>query len=275
MIFRCTLTACVAFVGISASITQSSQAHARARATPTSTEITWLGHATFALTSPQGNRFLIDPFLTGNPKTPKTHQTLQQYANVRGILVTHGHWDHLGDAQTLAKDYNIPVVGAFDLVQGLKLPGKLGMGGNVGGKIRIADATIHLVPAMHGSAPDGRPLGFVVEFDGGPTVYHTGDTWLFGDMALIQEIYKPDIIMLNVGGGLYTQDAKTAALAVRKYFDPKLIIPMHFGTFGPLQTAADVDAAFAHDKRLKRLEPGQSVRYPLAGAMPQKQHPKR
>ena len=131
------------------------------------------------------------------------------------------------------------------------------LGGNVGGTVKVGDVVIHLVPAVHGSAPDGRPMGFVLEFAGGRTLYHTGDTWIFGDMALIQELYHPNIVLLNVGGGPYTEDPPTAALAIKKYFTPEVIVPMHYGTFGALAQEAAVRAAFPGDTRLRVLKIGE------------------
>jgi L-ascorbate metabolism protein UlaG (beta-lactamase superfamily) len=101
-------------------------------------------------------------------------------------------------------------------------------------------------------------MGFVLEFADGRTLYDTGDTWIFGDMALIQEVYHPSIIMLCVGGGPFTENPQTAALAVRKYFRPNVIIPMHYGTFPILASAADVRAAFRGDQRLKVMTPGET-----------------
>jgi L-ascorbate metabolism protein UlaG (beta-lactamase superfamily) len=109
---------------------------------------------------------------------------------------------------------------------------------------------------MHSSVPDGRPIGFVLEFADGRTLYDTGDTWIFGDMALIQELYHPSIVLLNVGGGPYGEDPRTAALAIKKYFQPEVIVPMHYGTFPTLAQEADVRAAFSGDARLKVLKVG-------------------
>jgi L-ascorbate metabolism protein UlaG (beta-lactamase superfamily) len=114
-----------------------------------------------------------------------------------------------------------------------------------------------MVPAMHSSEP-GRPVGFVLQFTNGQTIYDTGDTWIFGDMALIQELYHPTILLLGTGGGPYGEDPPTAKLAVTKYFHPTTIIPMHYGTFPGLATEADVKAAFAGDPRLVVMRPGQS-----------------
>ena len=229
-------------------------------AAPAKTEVTWLGHAAFEIVSPGGTRLVVDPFLTQNPTTPKDKKDLSKYQPA-AILVSHSHSDHMADAVALAKASGAKVISDFDLVSTLDIPDAQRMGGNVGGKIRVGDdVTVHLVPAVHGSQPGGRPLGFVIEIDKGPRIYHSGDTWLFGDMALIQEIHRPDVLLLQVGGGPYNQDPKTAALAVKKYFRPKTIIPMHYGTFPPLAKEADVEAAFKGDKRLKVLQPGQTVK---------------
>jgi L-ascorbate metabolism protein UlaG (beta-lactamase superfamily) len=219
-------------------------------------QVTWLGHAAFLVVSPGGTQVLIDPWLKGNPSTPDSFQDLSRYhPNV--ILVSHSHFDHSKDAKEIALASGAPVVGTYDWVATLGLPDKQVLGGNVGGTIKIGDVVIHIVPAMHSSTPGGRPVGFVLEFAGGRTLYHTGDTWIFGDMALIQELYHPGIILLNVGGGPYTEDPRTAALAIKKYFTPDVIVPMHYATFPALATEADVRAAFAGDHRLMVLKVGQ------------------
>jgi L-ascorbate metabolism protein UlaG (beta-lactamase superfamily) len=219
-------------------------------------EITWLGHAAFFIVSPGGTRLLIDPWLKGNPATPDSLQDGSRY-HANFVLVTHSHGDHSADAKAIALATGAAVVGTYDWVGSLGLPDKQVLGGNVGGTIKAGDVVIHLVPAMHGSTPDGRPIGFVLEFAGGRTLYDTGDTWIFGDMALIQELYHPTIVLLNVGGGPYTEDPRTAALAIKKYFQPEVIVPMHYGTFPSLAQEADVRAAFAGDRRLRVLKIGE------------------
>jgi L-ascorbate metabolism protein UlaG (beta-lactamase superfamily) len=219
-------------------------------------QVTWLGHACFLVVSPGGTQLLIDPWIKGNPSTPDSLQDLRRYRpNV--ILVSHSHSDHSKDAKEIALASGASVVGTYDWVTYLGLPEKQQLGGNVGGTIKMGDVIIHLVPAMHSSVPGGRSIGFVLEFPGGPTLYHTGDTWIFSDMALIQELYHPNIVLLNVGGGPFTEDPRTAALAIRKYFQPDVIVPMHYGTFGALAQEADVRAAFAGDARLRVLKIGQ------------------
>ena len=222
--------------------------------------VTWLGHATFLVTSPGGTQLLLDPFLRQNPSTPDSLKDTTRY-HPAAILVTHSHFDHSADAKAIALASGAPVVASYDWAQTLGLPAAQVMGVNVGGTVKIGDVVIHAVPAMHGSVPDGRPLGFVLEFADGRRLYHTGDTWIFGDMSLIQEVYHPNIILLCVGGGPYTENPQAAARAVRKYFRPTVIIPMHYGTFPALATAADVRAAFRGDRRLKVMTPGETLQF--------------
>lgn len=219
-------------------------------------EVTWLGHAAFQVKSPKGTTVLIDPFLKGNPKTPAEWQDLAKY-KPDVILVTHSHGDHEGQALEIAKATKAPVVATAEYSKVMQIPEDQKKACNVGGKLTFGDVTVHVVPAMHGSAPGGRPVGFILEFEGDPTkIYHTGDTWIFGDMKLIQEIHKPTVILLATGGGPYGQDPATAAMAVKKFFKPKKIVPMHFATFPVLATDEEVKAAFKKDKRVVFMEPG-------------------
>jgi len=228
-------------------------------------QVRWLGHATFEVASAGGTRILIDPWLAQNPATPDSLKAIARWSDAAtkpaAILVSHTHFDHSADAKPLAEATGAPVISTFEYVSSLSLPEAQSLGGNVGGSFRVGDVTVHLVPAMHSSAPGGRPLGFVLEFSDGRTLYHTGDTWIFGDMSLIQERYRPDIILLNVGGGPYTQDPRTAALAIRKYFRPRTIVPMHFATFPVLSNEQQVRAAFGTDARLAFMRPGETRRF--------------
>jgi L-ascorbate metabolism protein UlaG (beta-lactamase superfamily) len=217
-------------------------------------KVQWLGHAAFLVTSPGGTELLIDPWILQNPSVPDSLKKLDHYKPA-AILVTHSHSDHSADAKAIAVATGAPVISVYEWVAAQGLPDKQSLGGNVGGAFKIGDVTIHLVPAIHSSEP-GRPVGFVLEFTNGQTIYDTGDTWIFGDMALIQELYHPTILLLQAGGGPYNEDPKTAKLAVAKYFHPTAIIPMHYGTFPGLATEADVRAAFAGDPRVIILHPG-------------------
>ena len=101
-------------------------------------------------------------------------------------------------------------------------------------------------------------MGFVIQFANGRTLYHTGDTWIMSDMALIEEVHHPDIVLTCAGGGPYTQNPKVAALAMNKFFKASVIVPMHYGTFPVLATEADVRAAFCEDSRAAIMKPGES-----------------
>lgn len=227
-------------------------------------QVRWLGHAAFEVVSPGGTRIMIDPWLAQNPATPDSLKAVARWSGASkpaAILVTHSHGDHAGDAKAIAQATGAAVISTYEYVGSLGLPEAQTMGGNVGGAFKIGDVTVNLVPAMHSSDPGGRPLGFVLQFSDGRSLYHTGDTWIFGDMSLIEERFHPSIILLNVGGGPYTQDASTAALAIRKYFRPRTIVPMHFGTFPALSTEAQVKTAFRNNTRLAVMRPGETRRF--------------
>jgi L-ascorbate metabolism protein UlaG (beta-lactamase superfamily) len=244
------LAAAVALAALAPIATLHAQ---RARTAPIT--IQWLGHAAFEITSSGGTRILIDPFLSGNPATPDSLKNLARYKPA-AVLVTHSHDDHALDAKRIAQSSGAMLISVYEWVNAQGVAPSQAMGGNVGGTFKVGDVTVHLVPAMHSSEP-GRPLGFVLEFADGRTLYHTGDTWPFGDMTLIQEFYHPNIILLGVGGGPFTEDPATARVAVTRYFHPQTIIPMHYATFPGLATEAQVRAAFANDRRLVVMKPGQ------------------
>jgi L-ascorbate metabolism protein UlaG (beta-lactamase superfamily) len=248
-----------AFVPVSL-VAQGTTAPRPAAAARSPITVRWLGHAAFEVTSSTGTILLIDPFISGNPSTPDSLKNLARY-RPNAILVSHSHDDHALDAKSIAQRSGAMLISAYEWVNLQKLPQNQAMGGNVGGTFKVRDVTVHLVPAMHSSDPGGRPMGFVLEFADGRTLYHTGDTWIFGDMAFIQELYHPSIILLGVGGGPYTEDPRTARLAVARYFHPTTIIPMHYATFPGLATEAQVRAAFSGDRRLTVMTPGQTLTF--------------
>ncbi len=221
-------------------------------------KVTWLGHATFVVQAASGTTVVIDPFITGNPKTPAEHKDLKKL-QPDAILLTHAHHDHTADAIPLAKASKAKVIGAHDHIKALELPDEQKAGGNVGGVIAVKDLKVHLVPAMHGSSPGGRPLGVIVEFPDGRKLYHTGDTWIFGDMALIQEFYAPGIILMQAGGGPYNQAPDVARKALDKFFRPSAVVPMHYGTWPVLADEAAVKKAFGDHPKAKIMTPGQTL----------------
>ena len=218
--------------------------------------VQWLGHAAFEITSSGGTRILIDPFISGNPVTPDSLKNLSRYKPA-AVLVTHSHDDHALDAKAITQASGAMLISSYEWVNAQKVPQSQAMGGNVGGTFTVGDVKVHLVPAMHSSDPGGRPLGFVLEFADGRTLYHTGDTYIFGDMSLIEEMFHPNIILLGLGGGPFTEDPRTARTAIGKYFKPSIIVPMHYATFPGLATEAQVRAAFVGDRRLTVMKPGE------------------
>ena len=132
---------------------------------------------------------------------------------------------------------------------------------NVGNQVIAGDVKIHVVPAMHSSEPSGRPVGYVLEFADGRTLYDEGDTWIFGDMALIQEFYHPNIILMGCGAVADGQYARMAWLAVNRYFKPQVVIPMHYGAVPGAPSEADIRAVVGNDARVKFMKPGETLTF--------------
>jgi len=196
-------------------------------------KITWLGHSAFLIEG--RDRILIDPFLTGNPKAATTHDKV----DCDIICVTHGHSDHLGDAVDIARRTGAVIASILEMSNYVERVGVKSVGFNLGGTAKIRDTSITMVPAFHSSSI-GAPglefsaamaVGLVIE--SGKTVYHAGDTSVFGDMKLIRDLYKPDVAMLPIGG-FFTMDPEQAAMAV-SLVKPKIALPMHYGTWPPIE----------------------------------------
>ena len=216
------------------------------------TRITWLGHATVLIETPNGTRFMIDPFIAQNPKYPKDYVLPEK---IDYVLLSHGHGDHISDAVPVATKHGSTVVAIYELaayIGGKGVPNILGM--NLGGTAQLGDVAVTMVEATHSAAAQdeqgthyvGVATGFVLSIADGPVLYHAGDTGVFGDMKLIGELYRPEVAMIPIGG-FYTMGPKEAALAVR-LLEPKMVLPIHFGTFPPLtgtpaQLSALVDTA--------------------------------
>jgi L-ascorbate metabolism protein UlaG (beta-lactamase superfamily) len=245
------------------------------------TEVLWLGQAAFRITSPGGKVIMIDPWLRTNPKTPPQFKDLHSVGKLDLILVTHAHFDHFVDAPDLAKMNNVPMYGTAGMgttvanlgILPVNLAPRFGKGGTImpfgpnGVKITAthAEHSSELVwknPATgkDETHPGGEPVGYVLEMENGFKIYHMGDTALFGDLALIGELYKPDLVLTTIGGhfGMGPEDA---ALAINRYLKPRFAIPMHYGTIPVLAgtPAAFIKALGQSSTRVIVPQPGEKV----------------
>jgi L-ascorbate metabolism protein UlaG (beta-lactamase superfamily) len=201
-------------------------------------KLTWLGHATFRIVTPSGRVILIDPWLSTNPSCP---EALKKPDRVDVMFITHGHSDHFADALPLAKQFNPEIVAIIEIGAWLQSKGCTKVHGmNKGGSIAVGDVEATMVHAVHSSGIEdgatmvygGDPAGFVIRLPGGMTVYHAGDTAVFGDMKIIGDLYAPDLALLPIGD-YYTMSPREAALAIR-LLGVKHVVPMHYGTFPAL-----------------------------------------
>ncbi|MDH4135086.1 MAG: metal-dependent hydrolase [Gammaproteobacteria bacterium] len=245
------------------------------------TEVLWLGQASVRITTPGGKVIMIDPWLRTNPKTPANFKNLEALGKVDLILVTHAHFDHFADAPDLAKMHKVPMYGPAGLNQTVatlgilppELAPRFGKGGTImpfgptGVKITATHAEHSSELAYKNPATNkdevqvgGEPVGFIIEMENGFKVYHMGDTGLFGDMKLIGEYYKPDLVLIPIGGH-FVMNPADAAFAVNNYLKPKYALPIHYGTIPQLKgTTAEFSAALGTESnKMLIVNPGEKV----------------
>ena len=261
------LFACVAALGLLLAGTANAQGKP---------ELLWYAQAAFKLTTPGGKVIMIDPWITANPKTPAELKDLDKLGKVDLILVTHGHGDHLGDALTISRKSEAPMWAPAGLNQTLQtlgvMPANLTPRMNKSGTIEpFPGVKITMVHAEHSSEmvlkdpatgkdttyAAGEPVGFIIELENGFKIYHMGDTGLFGDMKWIGEYYKPDLLLVPIGGH-YVMDPKDAAYATKELIKPKMVWPIHYASNPFLKgTPAEFKAALGQTSiQVIDAEPG-------------------
>ncbi|HEV2615061.1 MAG TPA: metal-dependent hydrolase [Candidatus Acidoferrales bacterium] len=229
-------------------------------------KLTWLGHATFKITTPSGKVIVVDPWVSGNPACPKA---MQKFDRLDTLLITHGHFDHIADAVELGKKFKPQIVAIHETGKWLESKGvKNTLGMNKGGTQKVGEIEVTMVNAIHscGIEDDGKIIyggeacGYIIRLPGGLTIYHAGDTAVFGDMKLIAELYAPEAAMLPIGD-YYTMSPREAAMAIR-LLNVKHVIPMHFGTFPALTGTPEELRKLTQDisgLEIHALKPGESI----------------
>jgi len=229
-------------------------------------KLTWLGHSAFRMEAGK-SVILIDPFLKGSPTFPGDFD--QAVAGVTHIVITHGHDDHVGDAAEIARNTGAQVISNFEICMFLNAQGAANVNpGNTGGTIDCGEFSVSFTQALHSSSTivDGKPIylgnpnGMVIDHKDAPTIFHFGDTEVFADMALIEELYKPRIGLIPVGDR-FTMSGETAAMAVQRYFNFDTVVPMHYGTFPIIDQTPErfVNAMKGARAKIVVAQPGQAI----------------
>jgi L-ascorbate metabolism protein UlaG (beta-lactamase superfamily) len=246
-------------------------------------QVQWLGQAAFKITTVEGKVIVIDPWLQTNPKTPEAYRKLEALGKVDLVLVTHGHFDHMADAPALANMHKAPLWAPAGLSQSFAmlglLPASQALRMNKSGTVTPVgpNVKVTLVKAEHSSEMvwknpatgkdevhvGGEPGGFIIEFENGFKLWHMGDTGVFGDMKLIAEMYKPDLILMPIGGGQFVMNPQHAAMVTKEMIKPRVVIPMHYLTNPGLPgTPADYIKAMGETSvKIMAINPGDMVEF--------------
>jgi len=229
-------------------------------------KITWFGHSAYRIDM-NGAVLLIDPFLSGSPVFDGS---VEEASNgCTHVALTHGHDDHIGDAADICKSNNAQLIANFEICMWLNGQGVENINpGNSGGTVDCGGFNLTFTVANHSSSSQqeggavylGNPHGLVVEAEGEPTLYHMGDTNMFGDMALIEEFHQPKIGIVPIGDR-FTMGARQAAIACQRFFNFDTILPCHYGTFPIIDQTADafLDAMGEDRRKVEVLSVGGSV----------------
>ena len=226
-------------------------------------KITWYGHSAFRVEA-GGATILIDPFLTGNPSFDATVDDVSE--GVSHVLLTHGHNDHVGDTLAILEKTGAMLVANFEICmylvgQGAD-DGKINPG-NHGGTVECGGFTTTFVNALHSSSFGGEggtntylgnPAGLVLHFPDDKTLYHMGDTDIFSDMALINELHAPQIGLVPIGDR-FTMGGAVAALACQRFFKFQTVIPCHYGSFPVIDQTPDKFVAGMDGSGVKVIVP--------------------
>jgi L-ascorbate metabolism protein UlaG (beta-lactamase superfamily) len=228
-------------------------------------KLTWYGHSAFKIDI-DGASILIDPFLSGNPAFPENLSVDEVAEGVTHLVLTHGHDDHIGDSIEILKKSGAQLTANFEICmwatrQGIENINPM----NSGGLVNTGPFKIALTKAEHSSSKQsdgeaiylGNPHGVIIEVPGQKVLYHMGDTDIFSDMALINEIYRPKIGLVPIGDR-FTMGGKVAAMACKRFFEFDTIVPCHYGTFQIIDQTADVfiDALGADRDKVQLLKSG-------------------
>jgi L-ascorbate metabolism protein UlaG (beta-lactamase superfamily) len=205
---------------------------------------------------------VIDPFLTGNPAaTAKVEDLSADY-----ILVSHGHGDHTGDVEPLAKRTGATIIANNEIAGYYAKKGFKTHGQQIGGGKQWPFGYLKLTQAFHGSAmadgfAGGLAAGFLLTTPDNKKIYIACDTGLFGDMRLIGE-EGIDLAVLPIGDN-YTMGPDDALRAV-KMIEPKQVIPYHYSTWDLIQQDADAWAARVNKEtkaKAQVIKPGESIEF--------------